>query len=130
MGGRVAAFEKNFESNQYEVILITIKKHLKLNDNEPSIMLDEYSKSIIKKRDEFKIELENGEKDNRKMDEKKIVKFSDRKFGELESNKELKNVNKDDLLVSYDFNWLHPGAQTDLNNIWPKIESTYPFQTL
>ena len=32
------------------------------------------------------------------------------------------------MLVSYDFSSLYPSAQIDLNCIWPKIESAYPFK--
>ena len=39
-GGRVAASKRYFESNQCEEILNTIKKHLKINGNEISILID------------------------------------------------------------------------------------------
>ena len=45
----------------------------------------------------------------------------------MEISKESKNINKDDLLVSYDLNTLYPSAQLDVNITWPKIETTYPF---
>ena len=65
-GGRVAALNRYLESNQCEEILNTIKKHLKINDNEISKIIDEYLKYINIKREEFKLEYENGEKDYRK----------------------------------------------------------------
>ena len=65
-GGRVAALNRYFESNQCEEILNTSKKLLKMNDNEISNIVDEYLKYINTKRDEFKLEFENGEKDYRK----------------------------------------------------------------
>ena len=43
-----------------------------------------------------------GEKDYRKLNEKALDKFLDKKLGELEISKELENKNKNDLLVSYD----------------------------
>ena len=55
-----------------------------------------------------------------------LDKFLDEKLGELGFSKELKYINKDDLLVSYDFNSLHISAQRDINSTWPKIETAYP----
>ena len=60
-GDRVTAFRRYFESNQCEAILNTIKKHLTLSDNEISTIVDEYLKNNKIKRDEFKLEFENGE---------------------------------------------------------------------
>ena len=75
-----------------------------------------------------KIDFENGEKDYRKINKKELDNFLDKKLGELEISKELQNINKDDLLVSYDFNSFNPSAQLDINIIWPKIEKTCPFE--
>ena len=61
-GGRVAAFNRFFESNQCEEILNTIKKHLKRKDNELSNITEEFLKCINNQRDEFKIEFRKGEK--------------------------------------------------------------------
>ena len=52
-GGRVGAFNKYFESNQCEEVLNVVKKHLKLNDNDISNIIDEYLKYIDIKRNEF-----------------------------------------------------------------------------
>ena len=127
-GGRVGAFNRYFESNQCEEILNTIKKHLKINDNEISNIIDKYLKYINTKRNEFKLEFENGEKDYRKINNKELDKFLERKLGELNISKELQKINKDDLLVSYDFNSLYPSAQIDKDSNWPKIETAYPFK--
>ena len=106
----------------------TIKKHLKINDNEISNIIGEYLKYINTKRDEFKLEFENGEKDYRKINKKELDNFLNKKLGELKISKELQKINKDDLLVSYDFNSLYPSAQIDKNSNWPKIETSYPFK--
>ena len=127
-GGRVAALNRYFESNQCEEILNIIKKHLKVNDNEISNIIDKYLKYIKTKSDEFKLEFENGEKDYRKINKKELDNFLDKKLGELEISRELQKINKDDLLVSYDFNSLYPSAQIDKNSTWPKIETAYPFK--
>ena len=128
-GGRVGAFNRYFESNQCENILNIIKKHLKINDDEISNIIDKYLKYINTKRDEFRLEFENGEKDYRKIDKKELDKFLEKKLGDLEISKDLQKINKDDLLVSYDFNSLYPSAQIDKNSTWPKIETSYPFNT-
>ena len=51
-----------------------------------------------------------------------------KQLGELEISKESRKINTDGLLVSYDFNSLHPTAQIDLNSTWPIIETAYPFK--
>ena len=63
--GEIAAFNRYFESNQCEEILNTIQKHLYKKDNEILKIVDEYLKYFKIKRDEFRLEIENGEKDYR-----------------------------------------------------------------
>ena len=53
----------------------TIKKHLKINDNEISNIIDKYLNYINTKRNELKLKFENGEKDYRKMNKKEFEKF-------------------------------------------------------
>ena len=127
-GGRVGAFNRYFESNQFNEIMSTIKKHLKINDNEISNIIDKYLNYINTKRNKFILEFENDEKDYRKINKKELDNFLNKKLGDLEISKELQKINKDDLLVSYDFNSLYPSAQTDKNSTWPKIETAYPFK--
>ena len=69
-GGRCGAFIRYFESNQCEEILNNIKKHLKIDDNEISNIIDKYLNYINTKRNEFKTEFKNGEKDYRKINNK------------------------------------------------------------
>ena len=45
-------------------------------------------------------------------------------------SKEWKNIIKDDLLVSYDFNIFYPSAQIALKSTWSKTESTCPFKKI
>ena len=87
--GKLGAFNRYFESSQREEILNTIKKHLGIKDNEISNIVDDYLKYINDKREEYKLQFENGEKDYRKLNEKELEKFLDRKLGELEISKEL-----------------------------------------
>ena len=126
-GGKCGAFNRYFESNQFDEIMSTIKKHLKINDNEISDIIDKYLNYIITKREKFKTEFENGEKDYRKTkNNKELDKVLEKKLGELNISNELQKINKDDLLVSFDFNSLYPSAQIDKNSTWPKIETAYP----
>ena len=62
------------------------------------------------------------------MNKKKLDKSLEKQLGELEISKELQNINKDDSVVSYDYNSLYPSAQIDKNSTWPKVETTYPFK--
>ena len=127
-GGRCGAFNRYFESNQFDEIMSTIKKHLKINDNEISNIINKYLNYITTKRKEYTLAFENGEKDYRKINKKELDIFLNKKLGNLEISKELQKINKDDLLVSYDFNSLYPSAQIDKNSTWPKIETAYPFK--
>ena len=126
--GRCGSFIHYFESKQFDEITLTIRKHLKLNDIEVSNIVDEYLKYFNTKRDEFKLEFENGEKDYRKINNKELDKFLDKKLGELEISEELQKIIKNDLLVSSDFNRVYPFAQIDKSSAWPKIETAYPFK--
>ena len=73
-GGRVAALNRYFESNQNGEILFTIRKLLKINDNEISNIVDVYLKHNNTKRDEYKLEFVKGEKDYRKINTKELNK--------------------------------------------------------
>ena len=42
--------------------------------------------------------------------------------------KALQKINKEDWLVSIDFNSLYPSAQIDESSIWPKKKIAYPFE--
>ena len=112
--GRVAALYRFFESNQFEKILNTIKKLLKINHNYISNIVDEYLKYFNIKRNEFDLEFEDGEKDYRKINKKELDIFLDKKLGEVEIIKKLQNIYKKSLSVSYDFNSLYFSAQIDL----------------
>ena len=57
-------------------------------------------KYINTKRDVFKLEFENGEINNRKINKKELEKFPDKKLGELLISKELQKIIKNDLLLS------------------------------
>ena len=122
------AFNRYFESSQCEKILNIIKKHLRINDNEISNLIHEYLKYINSERNKFKLEFENGEKDYRTINMKELDDFLEKELGELKISKELQKINKDDLLVSYDFNSLYSSDQIDINRSWPKIETSYPFK--
>ena len=74
-GRRCGAFTKYFESKQFDGIMFTIEKQPKLNDNEISNNVDEDLKCNNTERNEFKIAYENGVRDYRKMNNKKLHKF-------------------------------------------------------
>ena len=122
-GGRVGSYIRYFEQKQCDEILLTIKKHLKINNNGISNIVYEYFKYFKTKHNEFKSKFENDEKDYRKLNKKELDKFLDEKLGKLENSKDLQKTNKDALLVSYDFNSLYPSAQIDIDSTRPKIET-------
>ena len=126
--GKVGAFNRYFESNQREYILNIIQKRLKQNDNEISNIIDEYTNYNDTKRNKYRLQFENDENDYRKINNKELDKFLEKRLGELELSKELQRINLDDFLVSYDFNSLYPSAQIDENSTWPNIETAYPFK--
>ena len=88
-GGTLAALIRYFESNQCEETLSIIKKHLKTKDIEVSNIVDEYLKFINNTREEIKLLFDDGEKDYRKIKNKEIDSFLDKKLGELEFSKVL-----------------------------------------
>ena len=61
-GDRCGSFNRYFESKHFDQIFLTVKNHLKTNDNEISNVVDEHLNFIITKRDEIKLEYENGGK--------------------------------------------------------------------
>ena len=126
-GGKITALNRYFESNQCEKLLNTNKELLKINDIEIFNIVDEYLKNVNIKCGEIELEFENREKEYRKTLKKDLDKFLDKKIGELGFSKYLQKINKDDLLVSYDFNSLYPSAQIDIKSTWPKLETTCPF---
>ena len=65
-GGRCGVYNRYFKSNQCEEILNTIKENLEINHNQISNKVDDFLKYINTKRDGFKLEIENDEKDYRK----------------------------------------------------------------
>ena len=64
----------------------------------------------------------------REINKKEFKKFLDKKLGELRISKEVQIINKNDLLVSYDFNSFYPSAQIDINSTWPRIATNYPIE--
>ena len=60
---KVAALNRLSESNQCERILNTIKKQLKIYDNEILNVVCNFSKHIYSKLSNYKLEFGNGEKD-------------------------------------------------------------------
>ena len=83
---------------------------------------------IYNKLEEYKLEFENRKYEYGKTSRKEIDKRLDKKFRELEISKELQNLKKDVLLVSYDFNSLYPSVEIDFKSTWPKIQTTYPLK--
>ena len=71
-GGRCGAYIRYFESKHFDEIMSTIKKHLKINDNEISNIIDVYLKYINNKRKDYKLEFENIEKKLYKNNQKRI----------------------------------------------------------
>ena len=57
-----------------------------------------------------------------------MEEFINKKLRYLENSKALWRTNRDDLLVSYDFNGPYPTAEADKNSTWPAIQTSYPFK--
>ena len=45
-------------------------------------------------------------------------------------SKDLQKINKDECLMSYDFNSFYSSAQIDINSIWPEIDTAYPLKNI
>ena len=80
-GGRVSASDRFSESNHCEKIIDNIRKLLNIYDNESSSIVDEDLKRNNCKRNEYKLDFENGAIDYRKINNKEIDILLDIKFG-------------------------------------------------
>ena len=70
-------------------------------------MIVKYLEYIEKKEKEYQKMFIGKEYDHRKTDKKEMEEFNNNKLGDLEISNDLQKTNKDDLLVSYDFNSLY-----------------------
>ena len=68
------------------------------------------------------------ENECRRIVEKETEDFVDENFVDLEVSKDLRMINKDDLLVSGDFNNIYRIAEADGNSTWSAIETANPFE--
>ena len=59
---------------------------------------------------------------------KKQDEILDEKLGELDLEEEMRNKNRNVLVVSYGFNSISPGAQRDAKKFWPETQEAYPFE--
>ena len=78
--------------------------------------------------EEYKLGFENAEIDYLKRNRRKLDNVLIEKLGVLYVSKQLQNINKHHLLVSYDFNSVYPSAQIIESRIWPKIDTAFPFE--
>ena len=65
---------------------------------------------------------ENKFDDYGKINQKHLESYIKKNLASLTNSKEVKNVDKSDLLVSSDYNSLYPSAMAQLQSTWPAIE--------
>ena len=109
-------------------MLLTVRKQLNVYDNDISTVIDKYLEYIALKEKEYQTVFRGTESDHRKVGKKEMVEFISKKLGDLEISEAWRRINKDDLLGSYDFNSLYPGAEADKNSKGPAIETAFPFK--
>ena len=57
-----------------------------------------------------------------------MEEFHNKMVGDLEITENLREIDINDLLVSYNFSSLYPSAQVDNDSTWPAIDTVYAFK--
>ena len=93
------------------------------NCQEKDVYLKYNKNETKKKQKKFKTTL-----DYRELTPKQKRKQITEKLHELETSKKIKQVQSDDILVSYDYTSLKPSAQSHKDNKWPAIETAFAYE--
>ena len=125
-GGRVCAFNQYYKSNHYNDIVRILSKELGVNGNIYDI-IEEYLRYKNKHFKIFEKQFESNFTDYRdeNVEEKEI--YINKKLGNLEIHKLLKQIELKELLWDFDATSLYPSAMWDVNSIYPRIETGYAF---
>ena len=115
-----------FELLQTDEVQSTIKKHPNIYYKEISTVINIYLEYIAIKRKERQSVFISDEVANCRIWHKnEIDEFIYEKHQELPISKDLQEIDKSDLLVSYDFNSLYQSAQAEKNSTRPSNETAY-----
>ena len=137
-GGKVGAFNQYYESNISDKIFKTISEELNVNGTKYEI-IEKYAKYIkdikLQYEKEYDSQFDDAQSkidpdyksDYRKINVKEKDKYINKKLSQLPISNEMKEFNRDDLLMAFDATSLYPSAMYDENSIYPKIETGYAF---
>ena len=121
-GGRVVALNRKFVSTSFNQIVNILRKNFG-KEYEISKLFEIYFRQINKVRKHYTKKYENKFDDYRKISKEHFDNYIKKKLSSLPISKELKAIDKSDLLVSSDYNSLYPSAMAHLDSKWPKIET-------
>ena len=91
-------------------------------------VINNYWKYFAVKENENQKLFSGNEGDYRKINEKEMEDFIDKKLVELPISRDLQKINFYFFLVSVDFNSFYPSDWADKDSTWAAIGKTYPFK--
>ena len=121
-GDRVVALNRKYVSTSFNQIVIILRKYFG-KEYEISTLFEKDFRKIDAIKKHYTKKSENKFDDYRKINKKHFKNYIDKKPAKLPISKELKKINKSDLLVSMDYNSLYPSAMAHLNSKWPEKET-------
>ena len=121
-GGRVVALNRKFVSTSFNQIVNILKNYFG-KEHEISKLFEIYFQQIDKVKKHYTKKYENKFDDYRKINKQQFENYIKKKLSSLPISKELKAIDKSDLLVSSDYNSLYPSAMAHEKSTWPAIET-------
>ena len=125
-GGRVCAFNQYYKSDHYNDIMRILSKELGVNGYIYDI-IEEYLRYKNKHFKIFEKEYESQFNDCRDENVEGKELYINKKLGELELHKLLKQIELKEILWDFDATSLYSSAMWDENSIYPRIETGYAF---
>ena len=121
-GGRVVALNRKFVSTSFNQIVNILKNYFG-REHEISKLFEIYFQQIDKVKKHYTKKYENKFNDYRRINKQDFENYIKKKLSSLPISKELKAIDKSDLLVSSDYNSLYPSAMAHEKSTWPAIET-------
>ena len=121
-GGRVFALNRKFVSTSFNQIVNILKKYFG-KEHDISNLFEIHFQRLDKVEKHYTKKYENKFDDYRKINKQHFENYIKKKLSSLPISKELKAIDKSDLLVSSDYNSLYPSAMAHEKSTWPSIET-------
>ena len=121
-GGRVVALNRKFVSTSFNQKVNVLTKYFG-KEHETSKLFEIYFQRLDKVKKHYTKKYENKFDDYRKINKQHFENYIKKKLSSLMTSKELKTIDKSDLLVSSDYNSLYPSAMAHEKSTWPAMET-------